>query len=89
MSDPKNTKGDMINTQLAAVDLDGNLLDNEGHLPTHGNQDHLMHRITEQAFGRDSLQPDGNDVEHSINLNRRAKLDGGNCSGLLALFLAT
>lgn len=58
----------MIDTQLAAIDLDGNLLDNEGHLPTHGNQDHLMHRITEQAFGRNRLEPGRNDVEHSINL---------------------
>jgi hypothetical protein len=63
----------MINTRLAAIDLDGNLLDNEGHLPTHGNQDHLMHRITEQAFGRDSLQPDGNDVEHIINLQSESE----------------
>ena len=73
MSDPKNTKGDMTDTQSAAIDVDGNLLDNEGHLPTHGNQDHLMHRITEQAFGRDSLQPDGNDVEHSINLQSESE----------------
>ena len=63
----------MINTQLAAIDLDGNLLDNEGHLPTHGNRDHLTHRITEQAFGRDSLQPDGNDVERSINLQSESE----------------
>jgi len=63
----------MTDTQSAAIDVDGNLLDNEGHLPTHGNQDHLMHRITEQAFGRDSLQPDGNDVEHSINLQSESE----------------
>ena len=63
----------MINTQLAAIDRDGNLLDNEGHLPTHGNQGYLMHRITEQAFGRGSLQSGGNDVEHSINLQSESE----------------
>jgi len=63
----------MIDTQLVAIDLNGNLLDNEGYLPTHGNQDRLMHRITGQAFGRDSLQPDGNNVEHSINLQSESE----------------
>ena len=44
-----------------------------GHRTSDGNQDHLMHRITEQAFGRDSLEPGGNDVEHSINLQSESE----------------